>query len=430
MMPLLQNPIACGATLLLPVFSFWTINASASRSFSCTFRELDFCQRCLSFFDAHVWKPSEPTPAQAPPSPPPSPPILQAEREDVAPVTACGAVDPNSLPSEVWEMCLKGLDLASLVKLETAVAKTLPASLSSAFSDAWGVQEARIDPSVRAKGETARDRAIGSHPAYRRQLIRQFVEKLWMTGPAGGNETALDTRALVSGDYDAYVAFSRPTWGGRSRTFLAGDFVDHDDIDVHDDSGGLAAFFEFSSFDLTNWPSLRQFASSDGDAFIQRYNEERAVLEDDINEALGKTTMVTIAAIHRTTLTPSVIFTSDKEDAMDGFDTYAEGNNPLVLAYPRCRRCRHGLCRAGSMCMKHWDGRTEVRHMSFVVAGFGGESTTTLAMQLTVADEYDRCWRPWWLTYVLVFLMLCLICVYNVNFWLNHDLHATPVEFF
>ena len=326
-------------------------------------------------------------------------------------------------------MCLKGLDLASLVNLETAVAQTLPASLSSAFSEAWDVQETRVDPNERVEGATARDRAIGSCLPYRRQLMRRFVQKVWTTGPTG-NEMVLDIQALVSGDYDVYVAFSRPASGGCRRTFLAGDFVDHDDVNVYDDGDGLGAFFEFSNFDLTNWPSLQQFASSDGDTFIKRNNDERGVLEDDIKEALGKT-MVTVAAFHRTTLTPSVIFTSDKEDAMDWLDTDAIGNTSLILAYPRCRRCRDSDCRAAAwMCMKHWDGRTEVRDMNFVVAGFGGESTTTLAIQLAVVDEYDRCWRPWWLTNnVLVIFMLCLVCVYNVNFWLNHDLHATSVEF-
>ena len=328
-------------------------------------------------------------------------------------------------------MCLKCLDLASLVNLETAVAQTLPANLSSAFSEAWDVQETRVDPDERVEGATARDRAIGSCLPYRRQVMRRFVEKLWTTGPAG-NETVLSMQALVGGDYDVYVAFSRPARVGCRRTFLAGDFVESDDDDVAGD--GLFAIFRFdlSSFDLINWPALQHLASSDGDAFIQHYNDERAVLEDDIEGALGET-MVTLAAIHRTTLTPSVLFTSDKEDAMNGFSLYTNGDNvdPLFLAWPRCRRCRNEYCRAGSMDTSACDGVERMRYMHFIVYGIEDESPATLAVMLTVRQNFGRCWRPWWLTNnVLVFFMLCLVCVYNVNFWLNHDLHATSVEFF
>ena len=258
-------------------------------------------------------------------------------------------------------MCLKGLDLASLVNLETAVAKALPASLGSAFVNAWDVQEARVDPDERVEGATARDRAIGSCLPYRRQLMKQFVEKLSTTGPTG-KETVLSVQALASGDYDVYVAFSRPTRGGCRRTFLAGDFVDHDDVYVYDDNDALGAFFEFSSFDLTNWPSLRQFASSDGDSFIQRYNDEDGVLGGDVKEALGEVE-VTVVAIHHTTLNPSVLFTSDNGNALNGLilGTY-RANPPFFYAWPRCRCCREAFCRAGSMDTSACDGVEMMRY--------------------------------------------------------------------
>ena len=326
-------------------------------------------------------------------------------------------------------MCLKGLDLASLVKLETAVAKTLPASLGSAFSDAWDVQEARVDPDERVEGATARDRAIGSCLPYRRQLMKQFVQKVWTTGPTG-NEMVLDIQALTSGDYDVYMAFSRPARSGCRRIFLAGDFVESDDVVVYDDSDGLPdAFFEFSSFDLTKWPLLRHFASSDGDTYIQRYNDERGVLGGDVKDALGEVE-VTVVAIHHTTLTPSVLFTSDNGNAMNGLilGTYG-ANSHLFDVFPRCWRCRDAFCRAGSMDTSACDGVETMRYVTFIVTGIEDESSATLAVRLKVRQNFGRCCRPWWLNNVLVFFMLCLICVYNVNFWLNHDLHATSVEF-
>lgn len=328
-------------------------------------------------------------------------------------------------------MCLKGLDLASLIKMET-VARTLPESLSSAFSDAWDAQEARVDPDETVEGATARDRVIGSCLPYRRHLMRQFVEKLWTTGPTD-NETVLGMQALVSGEYDVYVAFSRPARGSCRRTFLAGDFVDQDDVDVDIDVDGeqLDAYFSFdlSSFDLTNWPSMQRFASSDGDTFIQRFNNERGVLGGEIKEILGEVE-ATVVAIHRTTLSPSILFAPNKGYATNGLDL--DDRNPLFIVYPLCRRCRDFCCRAGSMDTSACDGAQKMRYMNCILlTGLEDRPSTDLAVVLTVRRNTERCWRPWWLSNRLIFfILLCLVCVYNVKFWLNDDLHATHVGFF
>ena len=337
-------------------------------------------------------------------------------------------------------MCLKGLDLASLIKMET-VARTLPESLSSAFSDAWDAQEARVDPDETVEGATARDRVIGSCLPYRRHLMRQFVEKLWTTGPTD-NETVLGMQALVSGNYDVYVAFSRPARGSCRRTFLAGDFVDQDDVEVGDDGLGALFPFDLSSSDLTNWPSLQQIASSDGDTFIQRFNNERGVLGGEIKEALGEFE-ATVVAIHRTTLSPSILFASDKNNATNGLflDTHwydaaaaaaVNGERLLFSLVPCCRRCRGIFCRAGSMDTNACDGAKKMRQMHFFVYGRGDMPSTVLdVLLMTVRQKTGRCWRPWWLSNRLIFFMLlCLVCVCNVKFWLNDDLHATHVGFF
>ena len=365
----IRGATLCAATFSLLACALWVLNTAAARTFLCTFRNLCLFQKIVEVVAASLEDgPSEPTPTRPPTTlkTPPSPPRI---REGVvAPAAAHGMINVNDYPSDVWTMCLRYVDLASLVNVEMA-AKTLPAQLAGALNGAWDDQDRRIDPSVRAEGETARDRAIGSCPAYRRQLMARYAKAVEAAKPSGNHAVQASLGTDLGDEHELYVRISDRKGQTYLGTFLAGGVVKSGDLTgwmPWTTSEANSIFLEFSKDDLrqSTWPSMCQFLDDNSKGFVQQHLHAPDTVERGMVEALGDAA-VTAVAIHRTTLSLSIVVACDNITDAKRYDVLSYDTDPGLILQASTDH---------ALCINEMRNDTSIRSMSMNVSSWDAHS--------------------------------------------------------
>ena len=362
----IRGAALCAATFSLLAGALWVLNTAAARTFLCTFRNLCLFQKIVEVVAASLEDgPREPTPTRSPtPSTPQSPPRI---RDDVvAPVAAHGLINVNDYPSDVWIMCLRFVDQASLVNVEMT-AKTLPAQLDGALNDAWVEQDERIDPKMRAVGETARDRAIGSCAAFRIQIMARYAQAVEAAKPSGNHEVQASLGMGLRDEHEIYVRISDRRGQNHLGTFLAGGVVKPVNFSewlpwTMGETNSI--FLEINKGEIrqSSWPSMRQFLNENSEGFAQLHRHNSDKLKRDMLEALGYAA-VTAVAIHRTSLSLSIIMACDNITDAKRYQplSYYTDLGPVLRASTRCVFCTIGtidnaLVSSMSMDVSSWDG--------------------------------------------------------------------------
>ena len=120
-------------------------------------------------------------------------------------------------------------------------------------------------------------------------------------------------------------------------------------------------FFEFRKDEIrrSSWPSMRQFLNDSSKGFDQQYQHDSDKLKRGMVEALGDAA-VTAVAIHRTSLSLSIIMACDNITDAKRYQplSYNTDLGPVLQASTRCVYCTidNALVSSMSMDVSSWDG--------------------------------------------------------------------------